>query len=132
MANNITKSLLIYISISLMFYSAGFQIIDNENFIDSFITVEQNNNVTKVNPSGTLTSTLPTSFQESGINIPGLNLIDGLRTIINFLSFLINISLAPFAVFGSFNFNPIIVALVGVPLLVMYILGIISLIRSGT
>jgi hypothetical protein len=127
MANNITKALLIVLCMHLVVYAVGFELVDVNSFVNRLVDDPQQN----LRVSDELQDSLPDDFEESGINVPGLLLVDGLRAIITFIGFLINIVFAPVALINSLGLPTQSNLLISIPLLIVYIVGVVSLIRGG-
>lgn len=126
----INKVVMLYLGISLLFYATGFKVIENEDFLERFLDIDPSTgNV--LGASNQLENTLPTSFEDSGLNLPGFNLIDSIGAIVSFLSFIINIVFAPLGMFISASFHPLITIMIGLPLTINGIIAIMSFIRSG-
>jgi hypothetical protein len=126
------KILLIMVTMNLFLYLAGVQLFDNDIF-DRFVDVSDNGD--RVDGYSTFGDNLPNDPQGSvggiGADNDSFSFFDALGLIIDVVKFLMNIVFAPVAVFVGTGMPFILQLLVGVPLGILYIFGLIVLIRGG-
>jgi len=128
--------LLLVLCINLMLLLGGFELVKvgDKNMVETFVTLDENNTPTSL--SSSINDTLPTvekGFISGAITTLVNVFVDGLAMISDFFTFLINITLAPLAIFTSIpNMPQVVKLLLGVPLLVMYILGLVWFARGGS
>jgi hypothetical protein len=127
MAQVLFKILLIVVLINTFLYTAGVRVIgeDNEAFMGNFVNTSSNS----LEASTSLQKTLPTTFSKSGSAL--LDFIDSLGAIGNFIVFIVNIVFTPFGLLSSSGLPSGVGLLVGLPLVLILILGIAYFIRSG-
>jgi len=116
--------------INLLLFVNGVRVIeeDNNNFLNKFINLEQYENTSNLQTSQDLVDAVPKNFQESGTG-GFLQFVDALKTISSFVIFLVNIVFTPVGLFVAGGLPPIIGLILGIPLLVAGIFGIIQLVR---
>ncbi len=128
------KAILLVIIIDIMFLIGGVSNIGGDLVNSMFnINVDDDSNYYVSGVTGELNESIPTggsggSF-ETGSNV--LNFIDGLKTITSFLfGFMISIVLAPINIITGLGVSGIISLMIGIPLTIVYILGIVLIIRG--
>jgi hypothetical protein len=126
----LVKSILLYLSISIILYAGGVRLTDSNGF-NSFITASNpDNGITGQNQFGlgNITSITPDTSEVSNLG-GGFNFIDPIRSIRNFINLIIDVVFAIPTLF--FSFPAPIQLFFGVPLAVIALLGIVYFTRSG-
>lgn len=129
---SVAKILLIMLTINGFLYLSGATLFDSDIF-DSFATVSDSGDT--VVDYATFGDNLP---QDTGSSVGSLtsdsssfSFFDALGLVMDLIKFLLNIILAPVAVFVSTGMPLMLQILIGVPLGVLYGFGIVVLIRGG-
>lgn len=128
----ITKPFFTTIFINLLLVLAGFQFVDT-TLLDDFVEIEQDGEITGV--SSQLEDEIPQSGEESSFiqDTAGggsLSLIDGLGALLDLMTLLINVILAPIELL--IVLPNIAKVFIGFPLLIFNVLSYASFIRSGS
>lgn len=130
----IAKILIIVLGISLMLRFGGVQLLDND-IIDRFVIMDDGTNPSNIQLSDEFTGAIPynvtTSSGTLNADSGGFSFFDALGIIWAFFLFLLNIVLAPVALLLATGMPGFIVALLGVPIMILYIYWIIVFVRGG-
>jgi len=126
-----TKPLFITLMINLILVIAGYGLFD-AGIIEDFVQLNKENEVGKT--SEELKKTLPS--QDSFLqDVPGggalSQFFDSLGLVKDFITFAVNIALAPIALLADAGMPNVVRVFVGVPLLFFNGFGVISFVRSG-
>ena len=135
---NLFGIIMIILCINIFLYVAGVKVVESEAFLDRFIDTPAQEDL--LNPAETLEissdcetndcmkDNLPNTLQDtSGQGL--LTFVDVVKTIFDFVLFLINIIFTPLGLF--INLPSIIGLMFGIPMLVAGVIGVVYLIRSG-
>ena len=130
MANTtLMKVMIIFLCINILLFLGGVRVIDtNEDFMNTFLGSNgQNNSISGSEFYNTTEGLKTTSSQGIGTTIT--NFVDALNAVKAFIVLLVNLLLTPIGLFATM---PQTVGLViGIPMTVIGILGLIYFIRSG-
>lgn len=128
------KILIIIIGISLMLRLGGIQLLDND-ILDRFVSFDDDQNPTNIQLSNEFMGTVPINVSTSTGNLnaegSGFSFFDALGIVWGFILFMFNILLAPIALLSATGMPGFITALIGVPLMILYIYWIIVFVRGG-
>lgn len=122
------KTVIIILSINILLFIGGVRVVDtNQDFMQQFLNPDKNNSIEDSTFYNNTANLKVSSSQGVGTGI--INFIDSLNAVKNFIVFLVNILLTPIGLFGQM---PETIGLViGVPLTVISVLGLLYFIRSG-
>lgn len=126
------KIILIYLALSTFLYLATVNVVGNDtsDFLGNFIDTNRYEEGGNIVINESLEGTVPDGFSESGVG-DTLSFIDALNAVQDFAILVGNIVLSPIGIFTGSGIPPMISLLIGLPLLLAGIFGIISFIRSG-
>lgn len=129
---NIYVMVMILLSMNLLLFSMGVRVIDNDNFLNRFINIDEYEQGV-INVSGSLVSATPQNYDETrgGFVSNTLSFVDVIGAIKDFLIFIANIIFTPIGLFVGTGIPIIVTLLVGVPMIVAGLIALILLIRSG-
>ena len=123
------KIILIIVCLNTLLYIGGAKLTND--ITDRFVTVSGDNVV----GAGDFQETVPTSAEGSvgdiSTDLTGLSSFDALGLVIDSLLFLVNIVLAPVALLVNTGMPFFLQLMLGVPIMIMYVFGIIVLMRGG-
>jgi len=126
------KILMIIITVNLFLYMTGAQVIDND-IVDRFVGVSDSGN--QVVAYGSFGDTVPTDSSSSvgsfTSDSSGFSFFDALGIVMDSISFLFNVTFAPVALFINSGMPVMLQLLIGVPIGILYIFGLIVLVRGG-
>jgi len=130
------KIVLLVICINIVLYGFGIRVIGNNQILENFVNIEEENGEIKVDGvSNNIINKTPTQSDGfiSGTVTDFVNYaIDPIKAIWGFITFIINIMFAVVGIFTSVAGMPNIIGLfLGVPLLVLYVYGFIYIIRGA-
>lgn len=125
------KILIIMVVMNICLYLGGVTIFDND-IIDRFVNV--NEGAETVTSYSVLSDTLPLDAEASTNNLysdnSGFSFFDALNLIWDVVKFLLNIVFAPIGLLLATGMPLVVQLMMGLPLGLMYIYGLISLIRG--
>lgn len=123
--------IMIYLAISTFLYLGGVRAVeeDTSSFLGNFIDIDAYASDAVLRVSGEFSETIPTTYTESGADT-GLNFIDVITAVQDFLIFIASIVLSPLGLFIGSGIPPLIAMLLALPLLVGGVFGLIYLIRG--
>jgi len=129
MTNNITKPLFITLFINLLLVVSGFGLIEGTGPASSFLDIDADGEIQ--GGSDELEETVPNSEGSLVQDPSGTtdNLIDSTGLVGRFVIFLFNIVTAPISLL--IDTPNIVKVFVGVPLLLLNVMGYVSFFRSG-
>jgi hypothetical protein len=135
---NLFGVVMILLVINIFLYAGGVKVVESEGFLARFVDVPDQENLLYSDQTLTVSSgcenneclkdAVPTTLQDTG-GSGVLTFIDAIKTIFDFVLFLVNIVFTPIGLF--MNMPSIIGLMLGVPLLFAGVFGIVSLVRSG-
>jgi hypothetical protein len=125
----LAKVMLIIVLINSFLYLADVRLVD-DGFFSKFANV--NDDTETVNAYGSIADNLPEVAPTGGFSIEGggISFIDSLSLLGSYLLFLFNIIFAPVALFITTGMPLFLQLLIGLPLGIMYIMGIVFLFRG--
>ena len=127
------KIVIIVLCMNILLYVNGVRVIDTSNdFMERFISVDN-----KINGTGNLTLSQRLNetqislktFSQSGAGTGVLAFVDALKTVKDVAVFFINIVFTPFGLFLALPQQMALI--IGLPLTIISLLGLIYFIRSG-
>lgn len=119
----LTKSILIYICIGIVFTSYGHNVANNP--ADSFIST--NTTTGELTYNQEFRDNMPNANRSSGL----WSFIDVVASVLGFMTFIVGVIFFPLSFFLLAGLPPIVTLLFGVPLLILMSFGLIYLFRSG-
>ena len=125
----LVRVLMIVLCMNLVLYAGGVQVIENENFLNRFVDLDDDGEVRDV--SDGLRDTAPDEFDTTGDATGILSFVDALGIVRDFIFFMINIIFAPIGLFIGTGMPNVVVMLVGIPLMVSGFVGIMYFVRAG-
>lgn len=125
---NLFMVIMIILSINVVLYTAGVRVVESDSVMGQFIDTDVYDSNQVVNVNQDFKDTIPTTYQESGGGSV-FSFIDTFRAAINFVKFIVNIVFTPIGLFVELP-GPVGL-MVGFPLLVAGVIGLIYFIRSG-
>lgn len=130
MANAFFTLALVLASINIILFLSGVRVLDDgseSNFLSSFIETNENETL---QTSTDFDESIPNTFQRTGATTIALVFIDPIGTIIKGITFLINIVFTPLGLIGDLGFPVILQWMIGVPLMIVALLGLLFFIRG--
>jgi hypothetical protein len=126
-----TKPLFITLIINLFLVIGGFNVFD-AGIVEDFVQINNGDEVGQI--SQDINRTLPS--QDSFLqDVPGggtlSQFFDSLGLVKEFITFAVNIAIAPIQLIASQGMPNIVRVFIGVPLLFFNIFGVVSFVRSG-
>lgn len=129
---SLPKILLLMVTINGLLYLGGATLFDNDIFSMITSVDEDTDNVVDYGGFGDqLPSESSASAGNFGSDSAGFSFFDALGMVVGVLLFLLNLVLAPVAIFVGTGMPLVLQIGVGVPVGILYALGIIVLIRGG-
>ena len=130
MSSTIPKMILVWLCISIVLYGFGVRVMEGD-ILDKFVAFDGD---TVTGLSSNFSSVIPTQAESNTIlgSSSTFVFIDGLKLIWSFITFMINIAVAPIGLLTFLEVPPFIVLALGVPSAVMFIVAIILFIRGVT
>jgi len=128
----ILKVLLLMVTINSFLYLSGYTLFDND-IMDQLVDINEGAEQIQ-GYGGDLSDSLPADAQASTSLIAestGFSFFDALNMVWGFLLFMLNLVFAPIGLFVASGMPIALQLLVGLPLGVAYIFGLIVLIRGG-
>jgi len=124
---------MLILSINLLLYLGGVRVIneDSNNFLNRFVDIDQYDANGVVVIQDQFKNTVPTSYGESGDTTSILSFIDTLGAVGDFATFIVNIVFTPIGLFMGAGLPAEAGLLLGLPLIMGLVFGIIYFIRSG-
>jgi len=128
----LTKVVIIMVCINIfLFFGAGVRVIkDNNDFMSRFINLDDYNDQDQVvlNDTG-IKGAVSSDFQKSGTEL--LSFIDALGAVKSFVTFIINILFTPIGLFTGAGLPSSVGLIIGVPFIVLAVMGFAYYVRSG-
>lgn len=127
---SMSSIIILLVCINILLYIGGVRVIDDDNnaFMERFINTEKEE---QIELQQNFKGTLPTTFEESGGDSAILTFIDAVGAVTSFIVFLVNIVFTPIGLFLGAGLPVEVGLIVGLPLIVLGVIGIASFIRSG-
>jgi|TARA_R100000789_G_scaffold43668_1_gene44948 hypothetical protein len=123
---NLIKIITFMLCINIMLYLGGFQLIEGD-ILNKFFEIE-GNSIKGLN--STFNEDIPTTPQIAGIDTTtsDFRITDIPKTLLRLFRFMLNIMLAPIAIFGSpqLNLPFIFQMMIGVPITIIFIIIIVD------
>ena len=131
----VRKIILLIVCINVMLYIGGFELVNigGSNMINHWVSTDEGGNIQNLSSNVEDYSPRTSKGFISGAISSIVNyFVDPIMMVSNFLNFIINITFSPIALFLNVPNMPITVSyMIGLPLLVLYLLGLIWFARSG-
>jgi len=127
-STTLMKMVVLLLCINIFLYVGGVRVIDtNQDFMSRFVSPTSNNSIEGSQFFNTSEQLRISSNEGIGEDIK--NFIDSLNAIKQFIIFLVNILITPIGLFGTMP--EMFGLIIGLPITVIGIIGLIYLIRSG-
>lgn len=126
------KVLIMVVTINIMLYLGGFALFDNDIF-DQVADVNEGTGQV-IGFGGELSDSVPSDAQAStGLvsDVTGFSFFDALNIVWSFILFMLNIIFAPIGLLVGTGMPLAVQLMLGIPVAMAYIFGIIVLIRGG-
>ncbi len=121
------KIMIIMLCINSLLYISGVRVIDTTNdFMSNFIDTDTNQSV-----SGDLEEVTNSLKDYTGSAGGIANFIDAINAVRSFINFVVNIVLAPFGLFIGGGIPQSIAIIIGLPLILIMLMGVAYFMRSG-
>ncbi len=130
MAKALFSLVIILLCINIVLFLSGVRVLDDgseSNFLGDFIDSNENETLST---SESFDDSIPNIFQRTGATAIALVFIDPIGTIIKSITFIINITLTPLGLVGDLGLPITAQWMIGVPLMVVALLGIAFFIRG--
>ncbi len=130
MARAFFTLVIMLLSINIILFLGGVRVLDDgseSNFLPQFVDVTGNETL---KTSSDFDEVIPNSFQKTGTGTSFFSFIDPIASIIKALTFIINITLTPLGLLGDIGLPQTLQWIIGVPMMVMGLLGLMFFLRG--